>query len=138
MEHHSSILPWRELPGVTVEMVPEDNFGRVDVKFLEGRLAKAKSNSTLLIGVFSAASNVSGTLNDDVAITKILRKYGALAFWDYATAAPYVDINMNPEKGAKKHAVYFSMHKFLGGVQGPGVLVAKKSIFTNPVPHNGK
>ena len=25
-----------------------------------------------------------------------LHKYGFLSFWDYATAAPHVEINMNP------------------------------------------
>ena len=33
-----------------------------------------------------------------------------------------------------KDAIYFSMHKFIGGVQTPGVLVAKKHVFRNPVP----
>ena len=28
-----------------------------------------------------------------------------------------------------KDAVYFSMHKFVGGVQTPGILVAKKELF---------
>jgi selenocysteine lyase/cysteine desulfurase len=27
------------------------------------------------------------------------------------------------------------MHKFVGGVQSPGVLVAKKQLFTNAAPH---
>ena len=31
--------------------------------------------------------------------------------------------------------MYFSMHKFVGGVASPGVLVAKKNLFRNPVPH---
>ncbi|KAK7082567.1 hypothetical protein SK128_017261 [Halocaridina rubra] len=35
---------------------------------------------------------------------------------------------------AHKDAVFFSMHKFLGGVQTPGVLIAKKHLFENPVP----
>ena len=30
-----------------------------------------------------------------------------------------------------KDAIYFSMHKFVGGVQTPGVLVAKKDLFKN-------
>jgi len=36
-------------------------------------------------------------MNDDVSITALLHKYGALAFWDYAAAAPYVKIDMNPQ-----------------------------------------
>jgi selenocysteine lyase/cysteine desulfurase len=36
-------------------------------------------------------------MNDDLAITALLHKYEALAFWDYACAAPYVNIDMNPK-----------------------------------------
>ena len=53
--------------------------------------------SRVLIGCFCAASNITGILNDDLAITVLLHKFGALAFWDYATAAPYVNIDMNPK-----------------------------------------
>jgi len=35
---------------------------------------------------------------------------------------------------AMKDAIVFSMHKFAGGVGCPGILVAKKKLFTNPVP----
>ncbi len=72
-----------------------------------------------------------------------MHRYGGLALWDYAAAAPYVAIDANPAsaeegKGARKDALYFSSHKFLGGVQGPGVLVAKRDLFVNPVPHGGE
>lgn len=49
-----------------------------------------------MIGCFTAASNITGILTDVDAVTICLHKYGALAFWDYATAAPYVNIDMNP------------------------------------------
>ena len=48
----------------------------------------------LLIGSFSAASNVTGILSDTRAIAALLHRYGALSFWDFAAAAPYVDIEM--------------------------------------------
>ena len=97
----------------------------------------------MMIGCFCAASNITGVLNDDINITAILHNYGALSFWDYATAAPYVDINVNPkvpndvENLCAKDAVYFSMHKFVGGVQTPGVLVAKKELFKNSPMYGG-
>ena len=59
-------------------------------------LSSVQNNQRILIGCFSAASNITGLLNDDIQITAILHNHGALSFWDYATAAPYVDINMNP------------------------------------------
>ena len=52
--------------------------------------ASKKNNGRKLIGCFSAASNITGTLNMDMAITALWHKYGALAFWDFAAAAPYV------------------------------------------------
>ena len=74
-------------------------------------------------------------LEDDLHITALLHKYGALSFWDYASAAPYVNIDVNPEVSEDtsglcyKDAIYFSMHKFVGGCQTPGLLIAKKYLF---------
>lgn len=66
----------------------------------------------------------------------LLHQYGALAFWDYNIAAPYVSLNMNPKVPGVdenhvvyKDAIYFSGHKFIGGVQTPGILVAKRGLF---------
>ena len=40
---------------------------------------------------------LTGVMEDDLAVTALLHRYGALAFWDYAAAAPYVNIDMNPK-----------------------------------------
>ena len=57
---------------------------------------------------------------------------------DYATAAPYVKIDMHPpEELSHKDGVFFSPHKFPGGVNTPGILVAAKKLFKNKVPHGG-
>lgn len=67
---------------------------------------------------------------DDGAVTLLLHRYGALAFWDYTVAAPSISIDMNPEtegNTAYKDAIFFSAHKFVGGVQTPGILVIRKS-----------
>jgi hypothetical protein len=50
-----------------------------------------------------------------------------------------VQIDMNPREGvdpklAYKDAVFLSPHKFIGGPGTPGVLVAKRALFTNRVP----
>ena len=150
MEHHSNLLPWRDLGGdkVSVETVPEDKVGRIDEEWLEKRLGQIRreGEDTLVIGVFCAASNVTGILNDDLGLTALLHSHGALALWDYATAAPYVRIDANPRAAASsevdpallaKDAVFFSSHKFVGGVQAPGVLVAKEKLFANQVPNGG-
>jgi len=48
-----------------------------------------------MIASFSAASNITGIMTDTTRVAKLCHKYGALSFWDYATAAPYLEINMN-------------------------------------------
>lgn len=49
-------------------------------------------NRRLKIGAFSAASNVTGLLTDVNAVSILMHKAGGLAFFDYATAAPYVKV----------------------------------------------
>ena len=48
------------------------------------------------IGCFAAASNITGILSDVEKLAVLMHRYNGLAFFDYATAAPYVEINMNP------------------------------------------
>ncbi|RDD47477.1 tRNA 2-thiocytidine biosynthesis protein TtcA [Trichoplax sp. H2] len=138
-EHHSNLLPWREL-GTKVIRIAEDERGCVDQKDLIEKLQENKATAFQMIGCFSAASNITGILVDTDAITMCLHKHGALAFWDYATAAPYTNIDMNPvlthddQHLAFKDAIYLSPHKFVGGVGSPGLLIAKKSLFRNPSP----
>lgn len=153
-EHHSNLLPWRELPancGCRVQIVrigtrPAD--GSVDVDHLVSELQRvrrheAADSKTLMVGCFSAASNITGVLNDDLSITAALRQYGALSFWDYATAAAHVAVDVNPavpgdvDNLCAKDAVYFSFHKMVGGVQTPGLLVVKKKLVRNHRPAYG-
>jgi selenocysteine lyase/cysteine desulfurase len=91
----------------------------------------------LLIGSFSAASNVTGILTDTGAVAALLHAHGALSFWDYAAAGPYVPIRVaasRPGAGDHKDAVFLSPHKFPGGPQTPGVLVVRRDRVRNPVP----
>lgn len=60
--------------------------GAMDTQHLEEVLAQHRGGRSQVIGCFSAASNVTGTVVDDVKVTQLLHRYGALAFWDYATA----------------------------------------------------
>ncbi|MGA8046715.1 MAG: aminotransferase class V-fold PLP-dependent enzyme [Dermatophilaceae bacterium] len=134
-EHHSNELPWRESIADVVT-VPEDADGHIDQEALAAALT-AYADRPLKIGSFSAASNVTGILSDTHAITRLLHAHGALAFWDFAAAGPYVDIEMNPRDGdpaTAKDAIFLSPHKFVGGPSTPGVLVVRRELLTNSVP----
>jgi selenocysteine lyase/cysteine desulfurase len=135
-EHHSNELPWRESVADVVR-IPEDADGHIDQAELEAALL-AHADRPLLIGSFSAASNVTGILSDTVGISTLLHRHGALALWDYAAAGPYVDIWMQPPPGADPlaypDAVFLSPHKFVGGPGTPGVLVVRRHLLTNRVP----
>ncbi|HET9633912.1 MAG TPA: aminotransferase class V-fold PLP-dependent enzyme, partial [Terrabacter sp.] len=123
-EHHSNEVMWRECVADVV-VIPQDLDGHVDIEVLRERLVE-HSDRPLLIGSFSAASNVTGIVTDTDAISSLLHAHGALAFWDYAAAAPYVDIEMYGRGGrgvadptAYKDAVFLSPHKFIGGPSTP-------------------
>ncbi len=123
-EHHSNILPWREC-GADVVEIPEAETGGPDLAALEQALA-AHADGRLLVGAFSAASNVTGVVTDADAVTRLLKRHGALAVWDYAAAGPYLPIAMNsPEGDAPKDALFVSPHKFPGGPASSGVLVVR-------------
>ncbi|KNC73866.1 hypothetical protein SARC_13577, partial [Sphaeroforma arctica JP610] len=77
-EHHSNMLVWRE-SGADVVQIGEDQFGAIDVKGLEQQL-KNYSDRPLVIGSFSAASNITGILTDTDTVTVLLHKYNALSF----------------------------------------------------------
>ncbi len=133
-EHHSNELPWRESIADVVK-IGEDRDGHIDQTHLERELIRYQERP-LLIGSFSAASNVTGILSDTRGIASLLHKYGALSFWDFAAAAPYVAVDMSPEDepDAYKDAVFISAHKLIGGPGTPGLLVARKELFRNAVP----
>lgn len=135
-EHHSNEIPWRESIADVV-VIPQDADGHIDLDALRAAMA-AHAARPLKIGSFSAASNVTGIVSNTVAIAEILHEWGALSFWDFAAAAPYIDIEMHPDREAHptayKDAIFLSPHKFIGGPSTPGVLVARRALFTNRVP----
>ncbi|MFN8045350.1 MAG: aminotransferase class V-fold PLP-dependent enzyme [Dermatophilaceae bacterium] len=135
-EHHSNEVSWRETIADVVT-IREDADGGVCLDDLAAKL-EAYAARPLKIGSFSAASNVTGIVSDTYGISALLHAHGALSFWDFAAAGPYVDIEMAAPAGgdptAYKDAVFLSPHKFIGGPSTPGVLVARRELFTNRVP----
>ncbi len=135
-EHHSNELPWRESIADVVT-IHEDTDGHIDLAQLADEL-RVYANRPLKIGSFSAASNVTGILSDTHAITRLLHEHGALAFWDFAAAAPYIDVEMNRVGGEaieRKDAIFISPHKFIGGPGTPGLLIVDRALLRNSIPH---
>src|SRR6266540_2714320 len=128
-EHHSNELPWRESIAEVV-VIPEDTDGHVEVEL------RRHADRPLRIGSFSAASNVTGIVTDTRRIAALLHRHGALSFWDYAAAAPYVAIDMgSPADGLGWYdAVFLSPHKLIGGPGTPGVLAVRRELVRNRVP----
>jgi selenocysteine lyase/cysteine desulfurase len=137
-EHHSNELPWRESIADVV-VIGEDADGHIDQDQLEEELRR-HADRPLKIGSFSAASNVTGIVSDTRAIAALLHRHGALSFWDFAAAGPYVQIDMVPwgdgpqAELTYKDAVFLSPHKFIGGPGTPGVLVVRRELLRNRVP----
>ena len=134
-EHHSNELPWLESIVDLVE-IREDDDGHIDIGHLEEMLVEYESRP-LRIGSFSAASNVTGIITDTSAISTVLHRHGALSFWDFAAAAPYVAVELrspNTHGHDYKDAIFVSPHKFIGGPQTPGVLAVRRDLLRNRVP----
>ena len=137
-EHHSNILPWRELPETVLrDVVYVSEYEKLPVVLAQWS-SRAEEEKLTLVGAFSAVSNVTGEIIDAQNITKTLHKFGALAVWDCTAAAPYIALDMHPvtDADASIDALFFSGHKFVGGVGTPGVLVARCSLFDSTHPES--
>lgn len=115
-----NLQPWIDA-GAQIERISKNREGFLNLDDLSKSLAKYQNSGRRLIGLFSAASRLTGILADDVATTILLHQFGAISVWDYSYAAPFAPINTNPPlPGAAKDVVFFTTSKFIGGVQAPG------------------
>ena len=149
-EHNSNSLSWRET-GAKIIYINS-------LKELKLNLDKYKNNY-IKMGSFTAASNITGKYLDIDKYSILMHKFNGLAFFDYAAAAPYIKMDMNKklpddyrtllgftsiidEKDeiniteedlslCFKDALFFSPHKFLGGVNTPGVLLIQQRVVRN-------
>jgi len=133
MEHHSNHTSWLETICDVVIIEPDER-GLVDLNHLEDKL-KEYMNRKLKIGSFTSASNVTGIQPPYHQMAKLMHQYGGICFVDFAAAAPYVQINMNPEDPLEKlDAIFFSPHKFLGGPGTSGVLIFNSNLYKLKIP----
>jgi selenocysteine lyase/cysteine desulfurase len=132
-EHHSNHTSWFETLADVVVLEPSSDL-KADPDTLRKEIIKYKDRP-LLIGSFSACSNVTGYIPPYHELAEIMHEHNGYCFVDFAASAPYVDINMHPpEKNQKLDAIFFSPHKFLGGPGSSGVLIFNKDLYKNDTP----
>jgi len=131
MEHHSNLVPWQLVAkenGLKLSFVPFRTDGTLDTESLEDH---ANRNTKLFS--FTYASNVLGTINDAVSMTKFAHEQGALAVVDGAQAVPHMRVDVQ-ELGCDFLA--FSGHKMLGPM-GVGVLYGRQELLDEMEPFMG-
>lgn len=132
-EHHSNHTSWFETLADVVLLEPTKDL-KVDPDNLRREIVKYR-NRPLLIGSFTACSNVTGYIPPYYELAGIMHEHNGFCFIDFAASAPYVDINMHPpDKLEHLDAIFFSPHKFLGGPGSAGVLVFNKQLYRNETP----
>jgi selenocysteine lyase/cysteine desulfurase len=132
-EHHSNHTSWFETLADVVVLDPNADL-TVNPDALRREIVKYKDRP-LIIGSFSACSNVTGYFPPYHELAEIMHEHHGYCFVDFAASAPYVDIDMHPaEKAHQLDAIFFSPHKFLGGPGSAGVLILSKELYKNDIP----
>jgi len=131
MEHHSNLVPWQLVAGMTgarVRAVPITGDYLLDLDALDRLLG----GRTRIVAV-SAMSNMLGTLNPVPAVAERAHAAGALVLADAAQAVPHAGARLD-ELGADFLA--FTGHKMLGPM-GVGVLAAREEVLEGMEPFLG-
>ncbi|AFH43032.1 MULTISPECIES: aminotransferase class V-fold PLP-dependent enzyme [Fervidicoccus] len=128
MEHHSNMLPWRELAeltGAKIKYVDITEDGELNYKDLESKITERTK-----IVAFTLASNVVGTINDYKKIVNLAHSVEAIVIADGAQYVPHVETDV---KKMDVDFLAFSGHKMLGPT-GIGILWGKKEILEEMKP----
>jgi selenocysteine lyase/cysteine desulfurase len=132
-EHHSNHTSWFETLADVVILEPSPDL-TVDPESLRKEIVKYKDRP-LLIGSFSACSNVTGYYPPYHKLARIMHEHNGFCFVDFAASAPYIKMEMHPSDPLEQlDAIFFSPHKFLGGPGSAGVLVFNKKLYKNETP----
>jgi len=133
MEHHSNQTSWVECM-VDVEILRRREDGLPDLNHLRDIL-KTNTHRKMIIGSFTACSNVTGLITPYRDMSAIMHEYDRLCFVDFSASAAYVEIDMHPkDENQRLDAIFFSPHKFLGGPGSSGVIIFNKKLYQNKVP----
>src|SRR4051794_8920093 len=93
MEHHSNLVPWQllcERTGATLDYVPVDDDGRLQLDVLDALLAAGDVKVVAVAHV----SNVVGTINPVADIVRRAHAAGAVVVVDGSQAVPQLPVNL--------------------------------------------
>lgn len=130
-EHHSNIVPWQlacERTGATVESIPIDDSGAIDLNRLESRL----DERVKIISV-AHASNVLGIVNPIRELAQIAHSRGIVLAVDGAQGIVHTKVDVQA-LGCDFYA--FSGHKIYAPT-GIGVLYGKRGFLEQMPPYMG-
>ena len=133
MEHHANDLPWRERAR-TVYAEVDCKTGRLILEDFEKILKKYECSNMVKYVTVTAASNVTGYVNDVHAIARIAHKYGAKIIVDGAQIVAHREFSMlgrEPDEDIDFFA--FSAHKMYSPYGG-GAVVGLKDVLNERLP----
>ena len=104
MEHHANDLPWRY--SAKVDYIEVDDFGRVPIEDIEKKL-KWYRGQVRYVSI-TAASNVTGYLNDIHKIARLCHQYGAKIIVDGAQIVAHREVNLKGD--CKEEQIISTIH----------------------------
>ena len=90
------------------QVIGEDSKGLIDMRQLELELRK-HANAPLIVGSFTAGSNVTGIAPDVHSIANLLHRHGAIAAFDYASAGSSKQVPSQALKYIHWAPLYYSL-----------------------------
>ncbi len=128
MEHHSNMLPWRNIAKIKKAKIKYVDITDDGVLKYE-QLGELITERTRVVAV-TLMSNVLGTINDVRRIAKIAHQVGAIIVVDGAQGVPHMPVNV---REWDIDFLAFSGHKMLGPM-GTGVLWGREDRLEEMVP----
>ncbi|MDR2971954.1 MAG: aminotransferase class V-fold PLP-dependent enzyme, partial [Bacteroidales bacterium] len=138
MEHHANDLPWRERLGADrILFADVDEKGRLKIGDIERLLQENKDVKYVTV---TAASNVTGYVNDVHRIAAIVHKNGARIIVDGAQLVAHREFNilrnpksMSTDPEAKIDFFLFSAHKMYSPFGG-GAIIGLNEVLDKHIP----
>ncbi|MEW6179502.1 MAG: cysteine desulfurase [Chloroflexota bacterium] len=131
MEHHSNLVPWQILAQekeLQLDFVPVTSDGLLDLNDYQ-KLLELKPK----VVAFTHMSNVLGTINPVVEMTRMAHQAGAVVLVDGAQSVPHLPVNV---QHLDVDFLAFSAHKMLGPT-GIGALYGKEELLESMPPFLG-